>query len=648
MPDISLFESDAASRIAIFDQIKSLQITLHLRKPSTFRMEVPTQVPNYEMLTRGRYIGVSDVATDTITRLLRIDQLERSTDADSVIITGRDFAGWFDFRLCFPPAGQAHHSFTNAKAETVIKALVTQNAGPTAPAVPRRLPNFVIEADQARGQTITVQARYQTLSEMLEEVLNFDGGGYEVAYDAGPTNQHVFRYIDPTDRSASVFLDLDFESVSSQSWLESDMDMRNMLYVAGQGEGVNRIITGVYQGGAAPSGLDRKEAFVDARDISDTNALTARGVALLEAMGIDHRHNAVLYERGSFRYGTHFFLGDIVTVQNRKWGLDVQSRVISVTLNWQDTDQPTVAVELDRPWPNIKERIMQGANGISSVAAKGAVDYHAENHASRHAPAGADPLSPATIGAATAAHSHTNIPNALTVQGQFRAERAAADGAALAEIRAIDTDISRPVDLMFHQPGFHFSRLRVFNNVFSFREGPGTNLTPIDASDVRMNGVTVAAGNHSHSAPVITSYGCYVRSSVNFSVVTGDWRNVPFDTQVEESNPPGNDGNEMWTSGTNHIIYLRKAGRWLIIAGGTWAGTSSARLFGRIITTGGTQIARTAAPGSDDPGMNLSVTWRNTSTSEGVSFQVYQNSGATRTLMADSYSPFLQAIYLGA
>lgn len=388
MPELSLFATDAISRVGIYDQIKSLSITRKLRRPSTFRLELATQVPRYEEITKGRYVGLSDIATATINRIMRIDQLERSTESDSVIVTGRDFAGAFDSRICTPPVGQSHHTFTAQKAETIIKTLVSFNAGPTATPA-RVLPNLVIEADSARGATITTQARYQALSDMLEEVLTFDGGGYEVLYVTGPTNMHQFRYIAPTDRSASVFFDLEFESVSSQNWIQSDIDMRNALYVGGQGEGVNRLIVGV---GPVTSGLDRREAFVDARDLSTVDAVTARGNAILEQMIEDNRFTATLYERGSFRYGTHFFLGDIVTLQNRKWNLNVQSRVISATLTWTDTEQPAITLELDRPWPTIKERMQQEAYGLSQVSPKGAVDYHSENHAARHQPGGADLL----------------------------------------------------------------------------------------------------------------------------------------------------------------------------------------------------------------------------------------------------------------
>jgi hypothetical protein len=220
--------------------------------------------------------------------------------------------------------------------------------------------------------------------------LTFDGGGYEVMYIAGPTNMHQFKYISPTDRSASVFFDLEFESVSSQSWIQSDIDMRNALYVGGQGEGVNRLIIGVIPASGNPVGLERREAFVDARDLSTTDAVTARGNAILEQMIEDNRFTATLYERGSFRYGVHFFLGDIITLKNAKWNLSVQSRVISATLNWTDTEQPSIVLELDRPWPTIKERMQQEAYGLSQVSPKGAVDYHSENHMVRHQRGGAD------------------------------------------------------------------------------------------------------------------------------------------------------------------------------------------------------------------------------------------------------------------
>lgn len=402
-----LFDTDGATELSRLELTNGMTVKEPLRRAASFQMSIWTQTKGYELVQKGRYIGVSTDPAVRINRLFRIDQLERSVDSDVVKVSGKDYSGIFEQRICIPPAGQTHISYSAVKAETALKDLVAKCA--TSPTDGNRtVPNLVLESDAGRGPNVTVQARFQSLSDIIEEILNFAGGGYRVVYTGTSTNQHRLEYIPGVDRTSTVILNTTTDSVTDQTWLQSDVDRRTTVYVAGQGEGVERDLITRHVGGVTQTGLNRREALVDARDIAKgaTAALQERGDSVLSSLATDNRHSAVLHQFGSFRYGVHFSLGDIVTVQNKVWGLWGSSRVVSVTHQWGTGSNPSISIELDRPWPNIRDRVLQEAYGMSTVAPKGAVDYHPENHATRHAVGGADVLTPAAIGAALAGHKH--------------------------------------------------------------------------------------------------------------------------------------------------------------------------------------------------------------------------------------------------
>ena len=394
MPQIRLYDTDASTVLATYNQIAGLSATFKLRTASTFQLEVPTQIEQYALFEKGRYVGFSSQPGEVAdTHLFRIDQLERSVESDSIKMSGLDYSGIFRRRLIVPPAGVDYWQYNATVTETIVKSMVSYAAGPLAPAA-RQVPNLTIEADAADGPTMTVQARYQTLAAMLEEVLTFGGAGYEVVRDGA---DFEFRYIPGTDRSSTVFLTLDSQTVSGQSWLQTDVDRLTMLYVAGQGDLAEREIVERHEGGVEKSGLERFEGLVDARDLDNTTALQNRGDQILEKMATDNRYTATLHPYGSYRYGEHFWLGDIVSLENSVWGLSTTVRVVSATLSWKESDEPEVSIEFDRPWPTIKDKIVQDAYGTSTVAASGAVDYHPQYHAAEHLVGGSDALLQAPI-----------------------------------------------------------------------------------------------------------------------------------------------------------------------------------------------------------------------------------------------------------
>lgn len=93
-----------------------------------------------------------------------------------------------------------------------------------------------------------------------------------------------------------------------------------------------------------PSGFDRRELFVDARDLqssdeSGNNMTTEEYVQLLGERGKEKLAEAQLVESFSttvrvldptYQYGVDFFLGDIITVTDERLGITIDAVVEGV------------------------------------------------------------------------------------------------------------------------------------------------------------------------------------------------------------------------------------------------------------------------------------------------------------------------------
>lgn len=148
------------------------------------------------------------------------------------------------------------------------------------------------------------------------------------------------RTYDQTDNPYVIFSPK-FDNLLTSNYYESKRGSRNVALIGGEGEGLNRRYTQI----GDVSGLDRREMFVDARDITSEmlsddpeegiiQIPEAEYKELLESRGRDKmsEHKEVetfegsVVPDGSFRYGTHYFLGDYVQLRN-EYGMEVKARV---------------------------------------------------------------------------------------------------------------------------------------------------------------------------------------------------------------------------------------------------------------------------------------------------------------------------------
>ncbi len=106
------------------------------------------------------------------------------------------------------------------------------------------------------------------------------------------------------------------------------------------------------------------ELYVDARDVSSNEGeisdaeylaqLYGRGTEKLEAASRDETFEAVVDNTNLYIMGKDYFMGDIVTVQN-KYGVTANARVVEMIENWSDggyTAVPTLEtwVEEGKSW----------------------------------------------------------------------------------------------------------------------------------------------------------------------------------------------------------------------------------------------------------------------------------------------------------
>jgi hypothetical protein len=249
-------------------------------------------------------------------------QIARSVSGETsgvgrVTATWADDMAWLTTRHVYPnPAAAAtsqtvdSHWVFDGNAEAALRALVNLNAGPAALA-PRRIPQLVLGDLVGVGGTVKLSIRFDVLTDALRSAAERGGGlGFRVRQN---DTDLLFDVYQPRDLSASIRFGFGLQNLRDMTYTRT-APTATAAIVAGQGEGtarafVERINT------AGTTAWGRFEKFVDQRGSSESAELEQAGDEALTEGGEKAELSTVTVDVPDQRYGTHFGLGDRVSVQ---------------------------------------------------------------------------------------------------------------------------------------------------------------------------------------------------------------------------------------------------------------------------------------------------------------------------------------------
>lgn len=263
-------------------------------------------------------------------QVMLIEETEISTDVETgthLKISGRSLESVLERRIIW------NQTVLNGNFQNAIKRLLNENV--ISPSIPeRKIPNvvFVDSTDPAiTGLTISAQFTGDNLYDTLKTLCETYEVGFRIILD--DQNRLCFSLYAGADRSYDqvenpyVIFSPKFENLVDSNFLESSKTLKTVALVAGEDSGQNRRtrVVSVSDG----TGLDRREMYVDARDIQSERD---DGTVIPDAeylASLDHRGEQKLAENtyvkafeggiethNMFVYGVDFFKGDIVQIEN--------------------------------------------------------------------------------------------------------------------------------------------------------------------------------------------------------------------------------------------------------------------------------------------------------------------------------------------
>lgn len=318
--------------LAVIDDYSSLIWTTRYYKCGDFEVVVPVTEKYVEMIQIGYYLRRDD---DENVGIIEDFEISRSEEGDEqMIVTGRFLASILARRII------AQQTTVNATVTSAILTLLNQNVRSTSIGN-RHIPNVDWTTNSTIGIGSKLQAQYtgKNLLETIENICETYQHGFKVTLT--DENHFACELYRGTDRSYAqttnpyvIFSD-EYDNLLSSRYQKQSSELVTDVLVAGEGEGLDRKTLWVSKDNF--SGLDRYEMYLDQRNLSTNEGeiTEAEYQNQMKEEGLENITQITTAFEGTVyfdnvKYKEDVNVGDVCVIENKKWGISINSRLIEV------------------------------------------------------------------------------------------------------------------------------------------------------------------------------------------------------------------------------------------------------------------------------------------------------------------------------
>ncbi len=277
------------------------------------------------------------------------------TDTKKLIIKGYELKSIVSRRITVPRVNHSHYE-TKAKAGEVIRNLIIYNTKfflhPD-----RRINNLDIGNlnDFKIGQEVEIKTRYKPLHEEIIRISKASNVGWDIVIK---DNKYLLKVIESIDKTSNqdinppILFSVEFDNIISLKYNKNNKG-KNPAYVGGQGVGTKREIALINE---EFKDLNRKEVFIDARDIKESNELINRGNEKLLNLKTIESFECEINPFSNFRYKEDWSLGDRVSIISKDINIK-KDLVITKIKEVYESSGYKIHVTFGDKIPNILDKI---------------------------------------------------------------------------------------------------------------------------------------------------------------------------------------------------------------------------------------------------------------------------------------------------
>jgi len=371
---IIVLSARGLEHVGMITNYTSIMFKNESKAEGSFELWCPINENNLEVLKSGNLIYLSKKQSGIIQY---IDEVIAEDGSKSLNIKGKTTKYYASYRMIMNT-----YNVKSKYVTGIMNELMSINfVSPTD--INRKFVSveFSPETEYNTGKQISVQQTGGQVADMLSDLSDAYGCSYDFDLDL-ERKMLQFKAYKGVDRTLDqllvepVILTTDLNDLLGSKYTKNISEEKNVAMIAGQGEGVNRKV--VLIGEIVKTDVDRKEIFVDARDLSST-VTDSQGV---ETELSDEEYQTMLSDRGNikmndvkvfegfdssinisgsigYKYGVDYFLGDTITVEDKRLGLRINAEVSTVEEVYSGAEGHVINVTFGYLQPNIIRKLKE-------------------------------------------------------------------------------------------------------------------------------------------------------------------------------------------------------------------------------------------------------------------------------------------------
>lgn len=348
---------------ALFDSSISLSINWNYNTTDDFVIKIPLISENVELFTTDNILLLQG-------QFFYIDRVIVEKDEDGFItVYGKSMASKMSSRII-----DKTYMTDSKLPENIVFELINDNVVHSKD-VKRNIDYLTLDKiSTVTSEKIAYQKSYGNILEEVTALMNtYDFGIKEVPIDYVNPKQQI-KIFKGKDLSDLVEFSKDFENLSQEKYENSNYDESSTAYVLGEGEGESR--KGIYIGDSL-SGIERREMYVDARDLQHT----VRNEDGTETELNDDQYTQALIQRGKdklsvrrrvleingkvnlssdlFQFRRDYNVGDRVRISSKLFNTSKTAVLSSVEETWDENGYSMIPT-FGNESPTIQDIIKRG------------------------------------------------------------------------------------------------------------------------------------------------------------------------------------------------------------------------------------------------------------------------------------------------
>lgn len=314
-----------------------------------FELQVPATSEAAKLFNQDYYLQL-----DGSPNLMIIEGITIKSDASSgayLTVTGRSLSSILERRIVW------RQTTVSGNLQNAIERLMNENMIYPGDGE-RKIPDLVFKRSDdpnvTRPSIVETQYTGDNLYEIVSALCKSAKIGFKIERNEDLNRFEFSMYygIDRSwgqDKNPWVVFSPKWGNLSSSNFATTTKEYKSVADVGGEGDGNDRKWETVYANDKAHAGLLRRELYVDARDVSTKvgdrvlpdweyhNNLRQRGTAKLNEVVVKTTFDGQAETHKSWEYGTDFFMGDIVQIQN-EYGMESKSRITEFIRSWSASE----------------------------------------------------------------------------------------------------------------------------------------------------------------------------------------------------------------------------------------------------------------------------------------------------------------------